>query len=194
MWAFSGNLYKIFGKAIWVQTIMYQIQFFNKHLNTKKYPRIGGNFYKILERTIQAKLYCPWYNSLINFWTPKNIWAEGGNLYLILEKTIYMILESRQLYGLNTDQNLLEMLEKYKKEPHMFFIKVTQIFLKGQYWSTHIIPDSSFSEIKHELLKEIYKASLRGQYTGIGSIILWEDWSKFCERTIWIKFKPKKMG
>ena len=54
----------------------------------------------------------------------------------------------------------------------MFFIKVTQIFLKGQYWSTHIIPDSSFSEIKHELLKEIYKASLRGQYTGMGSIIL----------------------
>ena len=64
----------------------------------------------------------------------------------------------------------------------MFFIKVTQIFLKGQYWSTHIIPDSSFSEIKYELLKEIYKASLRGQYTGMGSIlsfglikILWKD-------------------
>ena len=29
-------------------------------------------------------------------------------------------------------QNVLEMLEKYKKEPCVFFIKVNQVFLKGQ--------------------------------------------------------------
>ena len=52
----------------------------------------------------------------------------------------------------------------------MFFIKVNQIFLKGQYGSTGIVPDSSFSEIKHKLLKEIYKESLRGQY-GLNCII-----------------------
>ena len=43
-------------------------------------------------------------------------------------------------------QNLLEMLEKYSNEPCVFFIKVDQIFLKGQYGSTHIVPDSNFSK------------------------------------------------
>ena len=43
-------------------------------------------------------------------------------------------------------QNLLEMLEKYSNEPYVFFIKVDQIFLKGQYGSTHIVPDSNFSK------------------------------------------------
>ena len=42
--------------------------------------------------------------------------------------------------------NVLEMLEKYEKEPYVFFIKVNQIFRKGQYGSTRIIPDSSFSK------------------------------------------------
>ena len=38
------------------------------------------------------------------------------------------------------------MLEKYKKEPCVFVIKVNQIFLKGQYRSTRIVPDSIFSK------------------------------------------------
>ena len=62
-----------------------------------------------------------------------------------------------------TDQNLLKSSEKYRKKPYVFFIKVNQIFLNGQVRSTRIVPDSSFSEIKHELLKEIYKVSLRRQ-------------------------------
>ena len=62
-----------------------------------------------------------------------------------------------------TDQNLLKSSEKYRKEPYVFFIKVNQIFLNGPVRSTRIVPDSSFSEIKHELLKEIYKVSLRRQ-------------------------------
>ena len=74
----------------------------------------------------------------------------------------------------------------------MFFIKVTQIFLKEQYWSTHIISDSSFSEIKHELLKAIYKASLRRQYTGMGSIIFWTD-QNFVKGQYGSN-SPKKMG
>ena len=64
-------------------------------------------------------------------------------------------------------QNLLEILKKYNNESYMFFIKVGQIFLKGQYGSTRIVPDSKFqkmleTEIKHELLIEINKESLRG--------------------------------
>ena len=58
-------------------------------------------------------------------------------------------------------QNLLEISEKYNNEPYMFFIKVDQIFLKGHYGSTRIVPDSSFSK---DLLIEINKESLRGQY------------------------------
>ena len=42
--------------------------------------------------------------------------------------------------------NVLEMLEKYEKEPYVFFIKVNKIFRKGQYGSTRIIPESSFSK------------------------------------------------
>ena len=38
------------------------------------------------------------------------------------------------------------MLEKYEKEPYVFFIKVNKIFRKGQYGSTRIIPESSFSK------------------------------------------------
>ena len=58
-------------------------------------------------------------------------------------------------------QNLLEILEKYNNEPYVSFIKVDKIFLKGHYGSTRIVPDSSFSK---DLLIEINKESLRGQY------------------------------
>ena len=40
-------------------------------------------------------------------------------------------------------QNLLEILEKYNNEPYVFFKKVDQVFLKGQYGPTHTVPDSS---------------------------------------------------
>ena len=43
-------------------------------------------------------------------------------------------------------QNLLEILKKYNNEPYMFFIKVGQIFLKGQYGSTRIVLNSKFSK------------------------------------------------
>ena len=42
-------------------------------------------------------------------------------------------------------QNLPEILEKCNNEPYVFYIKVDQIFLKGHYGSTRIVPDSSFS-------------------------------------------------
>ena len=41
-------------------------------------------------------------------------------------------------------QNLQEILEKYNNKPYVFFIKVDQMFLKGQHGSTRIVPDSSF--------------------------------------------------
>ena len=41
-------------------------------------------------------------------------------------------------------QNLLEILKKYSNEPYVFLIKVGQIFLKVQYGSTCIVPDSNF--------------------------------------------------
>ena len=92
---------------------------------------------------------------------------------MILEKTICKIFERiiwiKQTV-LQLSQNLLEMLEKYKKVPYVFFLKVNQIFLKGQYGSTRNVPDSRFSEIKHELLKEIYQESLRRQY-GLDCIV-----------------------
>ena len=43
-------------------------------------------------------------------------------------------------------QNLLEILEKYNNKPYVFFIKVDQIFIKGQYGSARFVPDSSFSK------------------------------------------------
>ena len=43
-------------------------------------------------------------------------------------------------------QNLLEILKKYNNEQYMFFIKVGQIFLKGQYVSTRIVLNSNFSK------------------------------------------------
>ena len=41
---------------------------------------------------------------------------------------------------------LLEILKKCNNEPYMFFIKVSQIFLKGHYGSTRIVSDSNFSK------------------------------------------------
>ena len=65
-----------------------------------------------------------------------------------LKKTIYKILDrtilSIFLTVLSLSQNMLELLEKYKKESCVFFIKVNLIFLKGQYGSTRSFPDSSF--------------------------------------------------
>ena len=43
-------------------------------------------------------------------------------------------------------QNLLEISKKYNNEPYVFFIKVGQVFLKGQHGSTRIFPDSNFSK------------------------------------------------
>ena len=54
--SFRWKFIKILDMA---QTAMFQIQFFNKSLNTKRYMRLGGEFYKILERTIWVKPYCP---------------------------------------------------------------------------------------------------------------------------------------
>ena len=41
---------------------------------------------------------------------------------------------------------LAKMLEKNNNESSVFFIKADQIFLKGQYGSTWIVLDSSFSK------------------------------------------------
>ena len=43
-------------------------------------------------------------------------------------------------------QDLLKKLEKYNNKPYVVFIKVDQIFLKGQYGSTRNVPDSNFSK------------------------------------------------
>ena len=40
-------------------------------------------------------------------------------------------------------QNLQQKLEKYNNEPYVLFIKVDEIFLKEQYVSTRIVPDSN---------------------------------------------------
>ena len=43
-------------------------------------------------------------------------------------------------------KNLLKILEKFNNESYVFFIKFDPIFLKGQYGSTCIFPDSDFSK------------------------------------------------
>ena len=48
--------------------------------------------------------------------------------------------------------NVLEMLEKYK-EPHVFLIKVNHIFLKRQYGSIRIVPDSNFQKMLETEIK-----------------------------------------
>ena len=63
---------------------------------------------------------------------------------LLIENFIFSALMDQT--ALSLSQDVLEMLEKYKKEPCMFFIKVNQIFLKGQHESTRIVPDLSFSK------------------------------------------------
>ena len=57
------------------------------------------------------------------------------------------LLENCQTVLLPLGRNLLEKLEKYNNEPYVFFIKVDQIFLKGQYGSNRIVPDSHFSKV-----------------------------------------------
>ena len=57
--------------------------------------------------------------------------------------------------ALSLSQGVLEMLEKYKKEPYVFFIKVIQIFLKGQHESTRIAPDLSFSKAAWNRKREL---------------------------------------
>ena len=57
--------------------------------------------------------------------------------------------------------NLLEILEKYENDPYALFIKVNQIFIKGQYGSTHIVPDSNFSkDAYYFLFSYIYQGTL----------------------------------
>ena len=92
-------------------------------------------------------------------------------------------------------QNLLQILKKYNNEPYVFFIRAGQIFLKGQYGSISIVPDSNISkdawiletEIKNEPLMEINKGSLRGQY-GSDCNIFWRLmkilWKGNMDRTI----------
>ena len=60
--SFSWRFLKDPGKGNMSQTVMSQMQSFNKRLNMKKYRSLGGNFCKILKKTIWVKLYCPWYN------------------------------------------------------------------------------------------------------------------------------------
>ena len=75
--------------------------------------------------------------------------AFGGNLYKIFGSTIWVKSKcTRYSFLMNIlwlSQNVLEMLEKYNKEPCVLFIKVNGIFLKGQYGSTRIVPGSSFA-------------------------------------------------
>ena len=53
-------------------------------------------------------------------------------------------------------QNFLEILEKYTNESYVFFIKVDQIFLKGHYGSTRIVPVHVFWKML-EIWKFIWK-------------------------------------
>ena len=57
-------------------------------------------------------------------------------------------------------QTALLLGQKYNNEPYMFFIKIGQPVLS----LIQIFHKMLETEIKHELLMEIYKKSLRGQY------------------------------
>ena len=96
----------------------------------------------------------------MNFWTSKNIWASGGNLSLILVFDIVrMCLKSWE----NTKRN------------HIYFLwKLIKFSLKGcqLYCPRFKFLRRCLKQIKHKLLIENYKKSLRGQY-GSGCIVFW---------------------
>ena len=65
---------------------------------------------------------------------------------------------------LSLGQNLLQILEKYSNEPYVFCIKLDQIRSKFLIQIFQKMLENSETEIRHELLMEIYKESLKGQY------------------------------
>ena len=88
------------------------------------------------------KLHCPTNSFLINVWEHQEIYDVSWKFVLDPWKRHIYICQTVLPLG----QNLLEKLEKYNNKPYVFFIKVDHIFLKGQYGSTHIVPDSHFSK------------------------------------------------
>ena len=84
-------------------------------------------------------------------------------------------------YGSNCNAPWSEFarnIGKIQQQVIYVFIKVDQTFLKGQYISTCIVSDSNFSknmfetEITENLLMEMNKESLRGQYLSDCNIFL----------------------
>ena len=92
------------------QTVMSQIQIFNKRLNTKKYRSLGGNFYRILKRTICVKPYSIFSKDAGN---RNKIRTFDGNLQRILERTIWVGL--------------------------YYLLKIDENFVKGEYGSNRIV-------------------------------------------------------
>ena len=152
------------------QIVMSQMQFFNQHLSTS----FGGNLYKVLERTIWVKPYCPREKLLINVWTPRNeakwkfVLYPWKDIYKILERTIWV-----KVYCL-----MVRICSKYWKNTttsHICFLKkLVNFFSMGPPVLSliQIFQKMLEREIKHELLMEINKESLRKQY-GSDCNIFW---------------------
>ena len=69
------------------------IQFFNKFLTPKNILALGEHLYKILEKTIWVKPYCPWQNFLNTFLIKKELLME----ICITIKSLYGQYESNHI-------------------------------------------------------------------------------------------------
>ena len=152
------------------QTVMSQIQLFNKRLKSKKYMKLGRNFYKLLQRIFTI--------FLINFWKPKYIRVLIWNFYQILERTIYKILERTIWVKLHVPwSNLLGILEKFNSEFYLTYQKTWPNFSKRTVWVNLYcswFSNSVWNKIKNT---NFCKESLNKHY---GSDCI-NFWSEFAE-------------
>ena len=118
------------------QTVMSQMRFFKKHLRTS----FGGNSYKALERTIWVKPHCPANSFLINVWEHQEIYEVSWKF--VLDPWKRHICQTALPLG----QNLLKKTGKIQQQVICVFYNSWSNFLKRQYGSTRIVPDSYFSK------------------------------------------------
>ena len=131
-WVFGGYFYKILSNM--GQSIIFQMQIFNKHLNMTKYRNLGGNFYKIIKRTIWVKPYCMWYN----------FFRKPLNTKKYMSFRLKFLLGSWKDNGGQTvlpiDQNFLEILKKIQQQTICVFYKNWSIFSKTTLWVNTYCP------------------------------------------------------
>lgn len=120
-------------------------------LEREIYKILQKKIYETLERKVWVKLHNPSYNFV--------------NKLLGTEKHIRSVDEISYCLSVR----IVEKLQRWSNQI-CFFTKFDQMFFTGQHRSTHIVPVSDFlkitwyTEMKHQLLMEPCKESLKEQY------------------------------